>query len=288
MVYDARGKEYGTDKYERANFIRPAAADPFDVRANFERYREYLRATLSHVVETLDAMESHQAGDPLLEDADGMRAAAYAPDTDETPGAKVGPSYLPHVSHAIASMTMAIEQATRFGLLPKDPGQPWKCNASAPGFVDSLSGKRHTLPKEWIRKQLGGTPEARAIVDDAIVIAAKTPETIGESVAKLAAKAASTPVELREMSGVPAALGDRVARYGVDELDDVPPVALSTIENTPTHLHGAGHSDNADEPRCGNARAGYVCERRPHADKQHTMTEQPSGRVVQWRDRSED
>jgi hypothetical protein len=258
MVYDARAKEYGSDKYERANFVRPAAADPFDVRANFERYRGYLRATLSHVVEALDAMEAHQAGDPLLEDDDGMRAAAYAPDTDETPGAKVGPSYLPHVSPAIASLTMAIEQATRFGLLPKDPGQPWKRVA----------------------------PESKTL----------QPGLFRESVAELAAKAASTPGELRAMSGVPSALGKRVARYGVDELDDAPPVALgglerdpsTVLERVPIHLHGAGHADNADEPRCGNARAGYVCERRPHADKNHTMVEQPSGRVVNWRDRSED
>jgi len=203
MVYAARANEYGSDKYERANYLRPADGDPFDVRANFERYRGYLRATLSHVVETLDAMELHQAGDPLLEDVDGMRAAAYAPDTDATPGAKVGASFLPHVAHAIASLTMAIEQATRFGLTPKDPGQPWKRDASAPGFVDSLSGKRHTVPKEWIRKQLGGTPESREIVDAAVVVAAKTPETIG---------------------------AERVTRYGVDELVDAPPVALGGLD----------------------------------------------------------
>jgi hypothetical protein len=141
MTYDARAKEYGSDKYERANYLRSAGSAP---RADFERYRAYLRACVSHVVETLDAMEAHQANDPTLADVDGMRAAAYAPDTDETPGAKVGASYLPHVAHAMASLTMAIEQATRFGLLPKDPGQPWKRDANAPGFIDSLSGKRHT------------------------------------------------------------------------------------------------------------------------------------------------
>lgn len=122
MVYIARGSEYGTAKgYERANYARPMP----DARGDFERFRAYLRAAVSHLNQTLDAMEMHQSQDPHLKDVHGMRAAAFAPDTDEMPGAKVGASLLPHVAHAAASLNMALQQATQCELLPRDPGQPW-------------------------------------------------------------------------------------------------------------------------------------------------------------------
>lgn len=127
MNYIARACEYGSDKYERANYARPTAGD--SVRENFERYRGYLRAALSHIAKTLDSMEYHLANDPQLQDQAGMMAAAFAPDTDVTPGAKVGASKLPHVAEAAASLNMAITQAARYGLLPDDPGQPWKTSA---------------------------------------------------------------------------------------------------------------------------------------------------------------
>jgi hypothetical protein len=120
MVYIARACEYGSSKYERANYSR--AADGTD----FARLRSYLRAAASHVFATLDEMERHQADDPGLTDEEGMRAAAYAEDTDAKPGCPVGSSRLPHLAHAAASLMMAIEQATLYGLLPADPGQPWR------------------------------------------------------------------------------------------------------------------------------------------------------------------
>lgn len=122
MVYTARPCEYGSDKYERSNFLRPAGG----TKADFIRFRQYLRAALSHVVSTLDSMERHQAGDPDLLDEAGMRAAAYAADTDRQPGAKVGASLLPHVAHGCASLMMAVTQAAESGLLPADPGTPWR------------------------------------------------------------------------------------------------------------------------------------------------------------------
>lgn len=123
-VYVARACEYGSAKYERANYARPARVHPL-MGDNFERLRKYLRAAKDHIEDTLTSMERHQAGDPHLVDLDGMLRAAYAEDTDVKPKCPVGASGLPHLAHAAASLMMAIEQATLYGLLPADPGQPW-------------------------------------------------------------------------------------------------------------------------------------------------------------------
>ena len=123
MTYIARACEYGSAKYERANYMRPTPDG--SVKSNFIRFGGYLRSVQTHIAATLDSMELHLATDPDLEDEAGMLSAAYAPDTDETQGAKVGASGLPHVAHAAAALMMATVQATLYGLLPSDPGQPW-------------------------------------------------------------------------------------------------------------------------------------------------------------------
>lgn len=126
MVYIGRGSEYGDKtqggKYERANYLRETESFAED----FKRFRGYLRAVVSHVSQVLDSMERHQANDPELEDYVGMIRAAYAEDTDARPGCPVGPSRLPHVAGAAASLNMAITQAVDAGLIPADPGQPWR------------------------------------------------------------------------------------------------------------------------------------------------------------------
>ncbi len=124
-VYIARACEYGSAKYERGNYMRlPEGGD--NVRDHFIRFGGYLRSVKSHVNKTLDSTERHLANDPELLDEDGMKAAAFAPDPDATEGAPVGASGLPHVAHASAALMMAIVQATMYGLLPEDPGQPWE------------------------------------------------------------------------------------------------------------------------------------------------------------------
>lgn len=132
QIYTCRPCEYGSDKYERANYMRSATAKEVDAdvwfRAAFERFRKYLRAARDHIDECLESMERHQSQDPKLTDVEGMKAAAYAVDTDVTPGSKIGASMLPHVAPACASLMMAITQATDAGLLPKDPGTPWRIN----------------------------------------------------------------------------------------------------------------------------------------------------------------
>lgn len=127
-TYTVRPCEYGSDKYERANYLRATGDGPHDVPTaeDFGRFRAYLRAAVGHILSTLDSMERHQAQDPKLEDVEGMKRAAYAVDTDAKPGQKVGASLLPHVANACASMQMAIEQAADCGLIPRDPGTPWR------------------------------------------------------------------------------------------------------------------------------------------------------------------
>ena len=122
LNYGARASEFGSVKYSRANYARPTDS----LKEDFERLRSYLRACISHVITTLDEMEYHQAMDPNLEDEEGMKIAAFAEDTDAKPGCPVGPSGLPHLCGAVASLNLAITQATQAGLLPKDPGRPWE------------------------------------------------------------------------------------------------------------------------------------------------------------------
>ena len=119
MVYGSRACEYGNDKYERANYLRPVGS----TKEAFERYRKYLRAGVSHLVAILDEMEWHQANDPDLQDEEGMKRAAFAADTDE--GLKFPASGLPHFAHAVASLNMCITQAVQAELLPPDPHKPW-------------------------------------------------------------------------------------------------------------------------------------------------------------------
>ena len=121
LTYCARNCEYGSSKYERSNFLRPAGTRLAD---DFNRLRAYLRAMLSHGFKTLDAMEQHQSTDPQLVDEDGMRRACYAEDKD-TDG-KTPASGLPHIGGCASSLNMALTQAVNAGLLPADPGRPWE------------------------------------------------------------------------------------------------------------------------------------------------------------------
>jgi hypothetical protein len=151
-VYIARACEWGSVKYERGNFLRPVGDRTNIVeatRADFLRHRGYLRAAQDHIADGLDSMERHLALDPRLEDVEGMRRAAYAEDTDAKPGCPHGHSGLPHVAPAAASLMMAIEQATYYGLLPADPGQPWaERKASHLSMVQEAMRRAH--PEEKI------------------------------------------------------------------------------------------------------------------------------------------
>lgn len=165
-VYTTRPCEYGSFKYVRANFMRPVSPSGYTgtpTREDFERFRSYVRASIAHASQALDAMELHQATDPDLLDVEGMRAAAYAADTDEDTTGKIGPSFLPHIAPACSSLNMAITQAVLCGLLPADPGQPWIDKACASPAAASAR-------KAW--RDAGGlnpiTNEERARRDDIV------------------------------------------------------------------------------------------------------------------------
>ncbi len=134
----ARVCTYGSIKYERANYLRPVG----DSVADFRRFRAYLRAAQDHIGETLDLMESLQSSVEDLSEIpfSELAAACYAADT--SPGNdKVGPSYLPHVAHAAASLMMGIQQAIDAGLLPKDPGPAWKTHALTEDKAEEITMK---------------------------------------------------------------------------------------------------------------------------------------------------
>lgn len=181
LTYGARACEYGSEKYERANFLRETPG----LKQDFERLRGYLRAALSHINTTLDSMEYHQANDPDLEDLEGMRAAAYCEDVDVKPNQPVVASRLPHLCGAVASLNMAITQATRCGLLPLDPGRPWETpeapsttpyRESIDAFASKLAGPEIRLAQSksecesleaFASKLTGTTPEWVSIEKDA-------------------------------------------------------------------------------------------------------------------------
>jgi hypothetical protein len=141
-TYAARACEYGSAKYERGNYLRPTENNT--PKENFERLREYLGSVKRHLSKQLKSMEAHLALDPNLEDVEGMKAAAYAPDTD--PGNdKVGPSNLPHLAHLSAGLMMALEQAITYGILPEDPGRTWDLKESQKGAPADLVAKLFDL-----------------------------------------------------------------------------------------------------------------------------------------------
>jgi Domain of unknown function (DUF5664) len=120
LNYNARACEYGSEKYQRGNYRRrlPSRKD------DFNRALAYLRALLSHTTKAIDSMSIHLSRDPELVDYVGMARAVLARDTD-TNGIFPA-SGLPHLAHAAASMVMLLTQATDAGLLPLDPGCPWR------------------------------------------------------------------------------------------------------------------------------------------------------------------
>jgi hypothetical protein len=162
LVYGSRACEYGDDKYTRGNYAREMATTAED----YVRLRAYLRAAASHILTTLDSMEYHQADDPDLTDVEGMKAAAYAEDTDYKEGQAIGASGLPHLCGAVASLNMAITQATRCGLLPDDPGTPWRDEPTVfYGELASITvkypdGKVVTVPPQVEKKSATTEEEA--------------------------------------------------------------------------------------------------------------------------------
>jgi len=121
MNHCARACEYGSAKYERANYLRCGLSS--DIQAA-RSVREYLRASISHAMAVLDAVEQWES-DPVRT-RDELEDAVKVPDLDAKPGCEIGASALPHFSHFAASAMMAVVKAVKLDLLPYDPGRPWE------------------------------------------------------------------------------------------------------------------------------------------------------------------
>lgn len=114
MIHGVRATEYGADKYARGNYFGPAPAglDPVD------QYLEYVDAAIRHLTHVSQAIN-------VAKGTGGDQRAACAVVDEDMSGA-FPPSLLPHVSHTIAGLMIAVEVGVANGLLPADPGQPWK------------------------------------------------------------------------------------------------------------------------------------------------------------------
>lgn len=110
LVWAARAFQYGAQKYERGNYLRPQV----DKRADFDRLEAYIDATLRHIFSVTTEMEWARGNTPL--EGSQVLVAGF---TDTESG-------LPHLAHALCSLMMAIQQGVDAGILVQDPGQAWE------------------------------------------------------------------------------------------------------------------------------------------------------------------
>lgn len=130
-VHGARATEYGADKYARGNYFGPppAGIDPVD------RFLGYVAAARRHLGKVQQAIN-------VAKGTGGDARAACALVDDEASGG-FPPSMLPHISHAIAGLMILVECGVTDGLLPADPGQPWKAH---PMYDDVLKRRAANQP----------------------------------------------------------------------------------------------------------------------------------------------
>lgn len=108
LVYASRAFQYGATKYKPGNYLRPPGSGN-----DTERLLDYISAAQRHLAAwATEIMRSIGTGRAALE----LKQACYAADDE---------SGLPHVSHALASLLMGVQQAVDAGLLPDDPGVTW-------------------------------------------------------------------------------------------------------------------------------------------------------------------
>lgn len=116
-IYSVRATEYGADKYARGNYHGPPPTK-LGANAGVMRLLGYIDATMRHLMHVSDKINRALG-------TGGDLAAACACVDDEASG-NFPASMLPHLAHALASMNIGISCAVDDGLLPADPGQPWK------------------------------------------------------------------------------------------------------------------------------------------------------------------
>ncbi len=148
QVYAAGATTYGGDKYSRGNYFGPppAAVAPVD------RFLEYLDAAQRHIGKIAQAIN-------IAKGTGGDQRAACALPDDEASGGFPA-SNLPHIAHAIAGLMIAVECGISDGLLPADPGQPWKRD---PMYADVLA-RRGAAPVALAQKD-DPDAERKRVVD---------------------------------------------------------------------------------------------------------------------------
>lgn len=115
-IYGTRGVCYGADKYARGNYFGP----PPEGVTPVARFLGYLDAAARHLGKI-----AHAVNVALGTGGDAVAACAVV--DDEASGG-FPPSMLPHMAHAIAGLMIAVECGVHDGLLPADPGEPWKAH----------------------------------------------------------------------------------------------------------------------------------------------------------------
>jgi hypothetical protein len=136
QVHEARVLAYGADKYAEGNFqgAPPAGVDPV------QRIQDYVDAAARHLGKISQAI-SHARGT-----GGDLRAACAVVDDEASAGFPA--SMLPHLSHALAGLAIAVECAANDGLLAKDPGEPWRRD---PAYAAVLA-RRGEGPKGLVQK----------------------------------------------------------------------------------------------------------------------------------------
>lgn len=114
QVHITRALEYGADKYRRSNFYGPCPPGVTPA----ERLLGYLDAAQRHITRVTDALN--------LAIGTGGDVRAAASTIDDFPSGGFPASCLPDLAHALASLAIGVMCAAMDGLLPEDPGQPWK------------------------------------------------------------------------------------------------------------------------------------------------------------------
>ena len=123
LVYEARVSLYGDDKYKATgNYLRLMPDDATE-RDKAKALMGYLGAAMRHIAKIQHALISYLgsgAGAPAT-----LADAVYSID-DEADGSGFPPSGLPHICGARKSTAIFIDKAIIMGLLPADPGNPWR------------------------------------------------------------------------------------------------------------------------------------------------------------------
>lgn len=150
MIYTCRGMEYGGDKYVRGNYH----GEPPPGVTEVERLLGYIDAAMRHCTRVTDAINRALG-------TGGDLAAACATQDTEASG-NFPASMLPDLAHALASLSIGVTCAADAGLLPLDPGAPWRAHLPERGLPqkDDPATERARVLDLQLRKACGIAPDA--------------------------------------------------------------------------------------------------------------------------------